>query len=210
MPSQELQRLLQLATANPLLEPAMAGLIRRVFLRHLTPLAPVPNTQSTPFSTERVSCHGRPRLFVRHAGRSTDSTTAHCSSFNSQRPVTALRGSQSSPRIARIGPSTIYETGSRAWRLGRVVNQADEPRISGARRNKGDSRHIESRNITDGHVTKTGLPVSGKRGDSGQACGPAPRMFRMAGKPSSIAICRMCYGETPKKWRQARRRSIFF
>jgi hypothetical protein len=54
--------------------------------------APVPNTQSTPFSTERVSCHGRPRLSGRRAGRSTGSTTAHCSSFSSQRPVTALRG----------------------------------------------------------------------------------------------------------------------
>ena len=54
--------------------------------------APVPRTQSTPFSTARVSCHGRPRLSARLAGRSTGSTTAHCSSFSSQRPVTAHRG----------------------------------------------------------------------------------------------------------------------
>ena len=54
--------------------------------------APVPSTQSTPFSTARVSCHGRPRLSARRAGRSTGSITAHCSSFNSQRPVTAIRG----------------------------------------------------------------------------------------------------------------------
>lgn len=54
--------------------------------------APVPSTHSTPFSTARVSCHGRPRLSARRAGRSTGSTTAHCSSFSSQRPVTALRG----------------------------------------------------------------------------------------------------------------------
>jgi hypothetical protein len=52
----------------------------------------VPSTQNTPFSTARVSCHGRPRLSSRRSGRSTRSTTAHCSSVSSQRPVTALRG----------------------------------------------------------------------------------------------------------------------
>ena len=60
--------------------------------------APVPSTQSTPFSTARVSCHGRPRLSARRAGRSTGSTTAHCSSFSSQRPVTALRGYPEQPQ----------------------------------------------------------------------------------------------------------------
>jgi hypothetical protein len=54
--------------------------------------APVPSTQNTPFSTARVSCHGRPRLSSRRCGRSTGSMTAHCSSVSSQRPVTALRG----------------------------------------------------------------------------------------------------------------------
>ena len=54
--------------------------------------APLPRIQSTPFSTARVSCHGRPRLSARRAGRSTGSTTAHCSLFSSQRPVTVLRG----------------------------------------------------------------------------------------------------------------------
>jgi hypothetical protein len=54
--------------------------------------APVPSTQSTPFSTARVSCHGRPRLSSRRSGRSTRSTTAHCSSLSSQRPVTVLCG----------------------------------------------------------------------------------------------------------------------
>src|SRR6202046_1259003 len=53
--------------------------------------APVPSTQSTPFSTARVSCHGRPRL-SRRRGRSTGSTTNHCSSVSSQRPVTVLCG----------------------------------------------------------------------------------------------------------------------
>jgi hypothetical protein len=54
--------------------------------------APVPRIQRTPFSTARVSCHGRLRLSARRDGRSTGSTTAHCSSFSSQRPVAALRG----------------------------------------------------------------------------------------------------------------------
>ena len=54
--------------------------------------APVPSTQNTPFSTARVSCHGRPRLSSRRSGRSTCSTTTHCSSVGSQRPVTALCG----------------------------------------------------------------------------------------------------------------------
>src|SRR5438876_4678488 len=47
--------------------------------------APVPNTQSTPCRTARVSCHGRPRLSGRRSGRSTCSTSAHCSSVRSQR-----------------------------------------------------------------------------------------------------------------------------
>jgi len=49
--------------------------------------APVPSTQSTPFNTARVSCHGRPRLSARRAPRNTGSTTNHCSSLNSQRPA---------------------------------------------------------------------------------------------------------------------------
>jgi len=49
--------------------------------------APLPNIHSTPFSTARVSCHGRPRLSSRRAGRRTGSTNAHCSSFSSQRPA---------------------------------------------------------------------------------------------------------------------------
>ena len=49
--------------------------------------APVPSTQSTPFSTARVSRHGRPRLSTRRAPRKTGSTINHCSSVNSQRPA---------------------------------------------------------------------------------------------------------------------------
>ena len=49
--------------------------------------APVPSTHSTPFSTARVSCHGRPRLSARRAPRRTGSTINHCSSVNSQRPA---------------------------------------------------------------------------------------------------------------------------
>ena len=36
--------------------------------------APVPSTHNTPFSTARVSCHGRPRLSARRASRSKGST----------------------------------------------------------------------------------------------------------------------------------------
>jgi hypothetical protein len=65
--------------------------------------APVPSTQKTPFSTERVSCHGRPRLSARRAPRSTGSTTNHCSSVNSQRPAIAPCGdTQSNSRMPRI------------------------------------------------------------------------------------------------------------
>jgi len=49
--------------------------------------APVPSTHNTPFSTTRVSCHGRPRLSARRASRNTGSTINHCSSVNSQRPA---------------------------------------------------------------------------------------------------------------------------
>jgi hypothetical protein len=64
--------------------------------------APVPSTQKTPFSTERVSCHGRPRLSARRAPRSTGSTTNHCSSVNSQRPAIAACGdTQSTYRMPR-------------------------------------------------------------------------------------------------------------
>ncbi len=59
--------------------------------------APVPNTHSTPFSTARVSCHGRPRLSGRRCGRSTGSTTSHCSSVSSHRPRIRDRRRQSAP-----------------------------------------------------------------------------------------------------------------
>lgn len=49
--------------------------------------APVPKTHNTPFSTARVSCHGRPRLSARRAPRKKGSTISHCSSVNSQRPA---------------------------------------------------------------------------------------------------------------------------
>ena len=77
--------------------------------------APVPNTHSTPCSTARVSCHGRPRLSARRCGRSTGSTTSHCSSFSSQRPRMGAFGDQQS--TSRMPPNRllpIYETGSRA------------------------------------------------------------------------------------------------
>ncbi len=49
--------------------------------------APVPSTYSTPLSTARVSCQGRPRLSARRAPPSTGSTSSHYSSVNSQRPA---------------------------------------------------------------------------------------------------------------------------
>jgi hypothetical protein len=75
--------------------------------------APVPSTQNTPFSTERVSCQGRPRLSARRAPRSTGSTTNHCSSLNSQRPaISTCRETQSNSRMHHEIPSDVYETGS--------------------------------------------------------------------------------------------------
>ena len=77
--------------------------------------APVPSTQNTPFSTARVSCHGRPRLSARRAARSTGSTISQCSSVNSQRPAIAAPGvAQSLYRMPYFNPSNVYETGSRA------------------------------------------------------------------------------------------------
>lgn len=77
--------------------------------------APVPSTQSTPFSTARVSCHGRPRRGPAEAGRSTGATNFHCSSVNSQRPVIrTVRRHQSNYRMNQIRPVGNYETGSSA------------------------------------------------------------------------------------------------
>jgi hypothetical protein len=76
--------------------------------------APVPNPHNTPCSTARVSCHGRPRLSARRCGRSTGSTTSHCSSVSSQRPRIGTFGDlQSIPRMPPTRTATIYETGSR-------------------------------------------------------------------------------------------------
>jgi hypothetical protein len=67
--------------------------------------APVPSTQSTPFSTARVSCQGRPRLSARRCGRNTGSATAHCSSLSSHRPVTgASRPSRATAGSHEIAP----------------------------------------------------------------------------------------------------------
>ena len=76
--------------------------------------APVPNTHITPCSTARVSCQGRPRLSSRRRGRSTGSTTAHCSSVSSQRPVINACGDHRAvPGSHEFRRSVIYETGSR-------------------------------------------------------------------------------------------------
>ena len=76
--------------------------------------APVPSTHNTPFNTARVSCQGRPRRAPATAGRSTGSTSFHCSSVNSQRPViTVARRNQSNSRMNQIIAPGNYETGSR-------------------------------------------------------------------------------------------------
>ena len=76
--------------------------------------APVPSTHNTPFNTARVSCHGRPRLSARRSGRSTGSTTSHCSSVNSQRPTIGACGdTQSIHRMPLFTTGNVYETGSR-------------------------------------------------------------------------------------------------
>ena len=87
MPRQHLQRLFQLSAADPLLESAVAGLVRRIFLRQFAPL------RSGAQHPEHAVQHG-PRIVPRAAavvltpcGRSTGSISAHCSSVSSQRPV---------------------------------------------------------------------------------------------------------------------------
>jgi len=68
--------------------------------------APVPRIHNTPFNTARVSCHGRPRWSGRRPGRSTGSTTAHCSSVSSQRPlIGACRDRQS---LSRMPPNCPF------------------------------------------------------------------------------------------------------
>jgi len=75
--------------------------------------APVPSTHSTPFSTAHVSCHGRPRRAPAAVGRSTGSTSFHCSSVNSQRPVIrTARRHQSNSRMHEKKALGNYETGS--------------------------------------------------------------------------------------------------
>ena len=45
---------------------------------------PVQSTQSTPFTTPRVSAHGRPRPSARTGGRNSGSRTADCLSVRSK------------------------------------------------------------------------------------------------------------------------------
>jgi hypothetical protein len=48
--------------------------------------APVPKTHRIPFSTARVSCHGRPRPSRRRSGRKIGSINFHWASLSSHRP----------------------------------------------------------------------------------------------------------------------------
>jgi hypothetical protein len=55
----------------------------------------VRKTQKTPFSTARVSCHGRPRRSSRRFGRNNGSSTAHWASVRSMLSIYAsLHNSQ--------------------------------------------------------------------------------------------------------------------
>ena len=86
--------------ADPLLESPVAGLIRRIFLRQFAPLCagtqhPEHAIQHGPGIVPRTAAVVLPPL-----GRNTRSTTAHCSSVSSQRPVIDTCGDQqSSPRM---------------------------------------------------------------------------------------------------------------
>ena len=48
-------------------------------------------TQKTPFSTARVSCHGRPRPSSRRFGRNSGSSNAHWASVRSMLWIYAIR-----------------------------------------------------------------------------------------------------------------------
>jgi len=84
--SQDPQDELQLSLSHPLLEAAVAGLVRRVFLGSSRHCAPVPKTQRIPLRTARVSCHGRPRPSERRLGRKIGSISCHWASLSSHRP----------------------------------------------------------------------------------------------------------------------------
>jgi hypothetical protein len=56
-------------------------------------------------------------LSARRSGRSTGSTTSHCSSVNSQRPAIGACGdTQSIHRMPLFTTGNVYETGSRTSR----------------------------------------------------------------------------------------------
>jgi hypothetical protein len=50
----------------------------------------VRKTQKTPFSTARVSCHGRPRPSSRRLGRNSGSSNAHWASVMSMLSIYAI------------------------------------------------------------------------------------------------------------------------
>ena len=108
MPRQQRQRLFQLASADPLLEAAMAGLVRRIFLRQFAPLRSrsqhpqhavqhgtcvVPRTAAVILAPCRAAAPVRPRPTVRHSVPSVPSST-HAEI-------------QSSPRMHKISPQVF-------------------------------------------------------------------------------------------------------
>jgi hypothetical protein len=111
------------ALPHPLLEAAMAGLVRRrLVARQLRPLGA--STQDPQHALAgRVPAHGRPRRFARVFGTSRGSSTSHCASVSSmpgcrpprvgntpRRTVTpncATRGCSNRCALTTIGPSYL-------------------------------------------------------------------------------------------------------
>lgn len=109
---QRLQMLFQLSASHLALKSAAAGLVCSALLREFAPLRADSQHPQHPLRKARVSCHGRPRLSARCAGRNTIATTAHGLSFCSQRPaIGAFKDTQSISSRTPIGASTVYETG---------------------------------------------------------------------------------------------------
>ena len=113
MPRQSLQRLFQLPVAHPLLESAVAGLVRRILLRHLAPLCP--GTQNPKHSVQHSPGLVPRATAIVRSPRWPQHRLHHGPLFIVQFPASchgASRLFQSSPRIAQNNPSGIYETGS--------------------------------------------------------------------------------------------------
>lgn len=111
---------------------ALAGLVRRSLLRQLTPLCT--SSQGPQNAVKHRACHATDDHGCRRSGRSTGCTTAHCSSFSSQRrAIDAFGVHQSASRMTRIYNSAIVDAGP--GRVGsstrRNGSRTDRKRTSG-------------------------------------------------------------------------------